>query len=70
MIHELRHPIPMECPKGPGLAYLVIDYGIDHSLVWVIAIDATGECWSYPNEQIRFVKNATMGRRTDDGKCF
>lgn len=64
---ELRFPIPLDTPKGRGLAYFVSDFGCDHSLMWTVAIDESGECWTFPNEQIRFVKNITMGRRIQ--KC-
>lgn len=62
MILQLNPPIPVETPKGPGMAHLVIDYGIEHNLFWVVFIDKTGECWTYPNMDIRAQKNVTLGR--------
>lgn len=59
---QLNPPIPLETPKGLGLAHLVVDYGIEFSLMWTVAIDATGECWTFPNEKIRFQKNISIGR--------
>ncbi len=61
-ILQLNPPIPMQCPKGMGIAFMVIDYGIEYSLCWVIAIDATREIWTYPNESVRMQKNITIGR--------
>lgn len=62
MILQLNPPIPVETPKGPGMAHLVIDYGIEHNLFWVVFINATGECWTYTNPEIRAQKNVTLGR--------
>ena len=62
MILQLNPPIPVETPKGPGMAHLVIDYGVEHNLFWVVFIDATGECWTYTNPKIRAQKNITLGR--------
>jgi hypothetical protein len=63
MISQLNPPLPVTTPKGSGLAHLVIDYGPEHNLFWVVFIDATGECWTYPNQEIRAQKNITLGRR-------
>lgn len=62
MILQLNPQIPVETPKGPGMAHLVIDYGVEHNLFWVVFIDATGECWTYTNPEIRAQKNVTLGR--------
>ena len=63
MISQLNPPLPVSTPKGSGLAHLVIDYGPELNLFWVVFIDATGECWTYPNQEIRAQKNITLGRR-------
>jgi len=63
MIQQLNPPIPMSTPKGNGLAWLMIDYGCEHDLMWVVAIDATGEIWTFANPEVRAVKNITMGRK-------
>lgn len=55
-------PLPLDTPKGSSLCHFVIDYGVEHDLLWVCAIDATGECWTFRNRDIRFPKNLTMGR--------
>ena len=62
MILQLNPPLPVVTPKGEGLAHLIIDYGVEHNLFWVVFIDATGECWTYPNMDIRAQKNITLGR--------
>lgn len=61
-IIQLVPPIPMSTPKGSGLAWLVIDYGCEHNLMWTVAINETGEIWTFPNPEVRAEKNITMGR--------
>ncbi|OYY71649.1 hypothetical protein [Sphingomonas sp. 28-63-12] len=53
--------------KGPGFAFAVIDYGQEHNLIWVTAIDETGEIWCAPNPQVRLQGNWTMGRARPAG---
>ena len=48
--------------KGPGFALGVIDYGQEHNLIWVTAINETGEIWCAPNPKVRMASNWTMGR--------
>lgn len=64
MFTQLQPPIPMQTPKGEGLAYGVIDYGPDYDLLWVVFDNTTGECWTWGNPKVRGVKNITMGRTT------
>lgn len=66
MLLQLDPPIPLDTPRGAALAHLVVDYGVEHNLMWTCAIDATGECWTFANPEIRFQKNISYGRlRTD-----
>ncbi len=65
MITQLNPPIPLETPKGKALAHFVIDYGPEHHLMWVTFVDATGECWTWPNPKIRAQSNITMGRKAE-----
>lgn len=62
MIIQLNPPIPMLTPKGKGLAWLVIDYSPEHHLMWTVAINETGELWTFPNSVVNAEKNITMGR--------
>jgi hypothetical protein len=64
MITQLNPPLPVTTPKGDGVAHMVIDYGPEYNLFWVVFIDATGECWTYSNKDIRAQKNITLGRMT------
>ena len=44
MFIKLHPPIPLHVlDKGDGLAIGLIDYGPEHNLLWITAIDATGE---------------------------
>lgn len=64
MLTQLNPPIPLHVlGRGDGLAHAVIDYGPEHNLLWVTAIDATGEIWCAPNPQVRMPGNWSMGRK-------
>ncbi len=53
----------MSTSKGDGLAFAVIDYGIEHDLLWVVALDDSGEIWCVPNSEVRVAANWSIGRR-------
>ncbi|MFT3967784.1 MAG: hypothetical protein QM690_18075 [Sphingobium sp.] len=60
---QLNPPIPLEVlDKGKGQAIGLIDYGPEHNLIWVTALDASGEIWCAPNPMVRMQSNWTMGR--------
>ena len=61
MLLQLNPPIWLDTPKGRGLAHLVIDYGPDHDLLWTVFLKETGESWTFPNREIRYDRNATLG---------
>lgn len=63
MFKQLNPQIPVHVTgKGDGYAFAVIDYGQDHNLIWVTAINETGEIWCAPNPKVRVDQNWTMGR--------
>jgi hypothetical protein len=62
MMLQLDPPIPLSTPKGDGLAWFLIDYGAEHHLMWVVALDENGEIWTFENTKVRAGKNITMGR--------
>lgn len=64
MILQLSPALPLSTPKGNGLCHLVIDYGEEADLVWVVFLES-GEIWAYRNQEVRAQKNITMGRRLD-----
>lgn len=66
MLMQLDPPIPLLilC-KGrweKALAHILLDYGVEHDLMWVCFADATGECWTLRNQDIRAQGNLTIGR--------
>jgi hypothetical protein len=63
MFTQLNPPIPLHVlGKGDGLAIGMIDYGPEHNLLWITAIDDTGEIWCAPNPKVRMQKNWSLGR--------
>ena len=66
MFTQLDPPLPViVLEKGSGLAFAVIDYGVEHNLIWVTALDTTGEIWCAPNPKVRLQANWSMGRTKD-----
>jgi len=61
MMLQLNPALPVVTPKGKGLAQLVIDYGCEHDLIWVVFQD-NGECWSWRNQEIMADRNITFNR--------
>ena len=62
MLLQLDPPLPVTTPKGKGLAYVLIDYGPEHDLLWVVFQDENGEVWTFSNKEIRAQTNITMNR--------
>lgn len=58
--------VPLETPRGKGMAHFLIDYGEEHHLLWVTFIDATGECWTFANPDVRLQPNESLRRRTPE----
>jgi hypothetical protein len=60
---QLNPSIPVEVTgKGTGEAVGWFDYGKEDDLMWLVALDSTGEAWLVPNRDIRFIKNYSIGR--------
>ena len=67
MFTQLNPPMPVTVlDKGNGLAFAVIDYGLEHNLIWVTALDNSGEIWCAPNPKVRTQANWTAGRLRDE----
>jgi hypothetical protein len=61
--HQLNPTIPVTViGKGDGYAFAVIDYGQEHNLIWVTALNDSAEVWCAPNPLVRMKGNWTMGR--------
>ena len=75
MFTQLQTPLPVHViGKGAGLAFAVIDYGAEHNLIWVTALDEGGEIWCAPNRlgrgkssnpKVRVAENWSLGRSRD-----
>lgn len=66
MFTQLDPPLPVYVVgKGTGLAIGVIDYGIEHNLLWITALDDGGEIWCAPNPRVRMQANWSAGRTRD-----
>ncbi len=66
---QLNPPIPLDTPKGPAYAHLAIDYGQEHYLLFVCFVNETGECWIFPNRDVRIQKNVSMGVRMQPSRA-
>lgn len=64
MMLQLNPAIPVITPKGKGIAHVLIDYGVEADLIWVVFQDS-GECWCWCNQDIRADTNITFGRQTN-----
>ncbi|HEY1050824.1 MAG TPA: hypothetical protein VGE39_13735 [Prosthecobacter sp.] len=65
MFTQLNPPLPVTVEdRGAGQAFAVIDYGPEHHLIWVTALDANGEIWCAPNPKVRVQGNWTLGRKS------
>ncbi len=62
MILQLNPALPFETPKGKGWAHFIIDYSQEHDIYYVVFLNDSGECWTFPNSQIRLSANHTFGR--------
>ncbi len=69
-IIQLNPPIELQTPKGKGLAWFVIDYGIEHDLMYTVAIHDTGELWTFSNRDVRATKNITVNRVKENIKVL
>ncbi len=63
MILQLNPQIPVTTPQGPAQAVGWIDYSEEEHLLWIVFMDETKECWTFPNTEIRARSNPTMGRK-------
>lgn len=63
MLTQLNPTIPVVVKdRGHGYAVAVIDYSQEHHLLWIVAMDLTGEVWTVPNPDIRMQFNYSVGR--------
>lgn len=66
MILQLDPPLPLKTSKGDGWAHFMIDYGMEHHIMWVVFLDDTGQCWTFQNPDVRLDPNWTVGAVRSD----
>ena len=60
---QLKPSIPvLVVGKGEGEAIAWFDYSKEDHLMWLVAMDNTGEVWLVPNPKIRLLENYSVGR--------
>ena len=62
MMYEPNNRLDVETPKGPGVIWLVMDYGHETDTIYIVIINETGEFWQFTNKDIRAKNNITFGR--------
>lgn len=62
---QLNPTIPLDTPKGSGLAIFGTWLSEEHHWLWTVIIDGTGEIWTFENPKVRGTKNVTFGRTTN-----
>lgn len=59
---QLNPPLPFNTPKGEGFAHVLVDYGPESDLYWIVLLTESGEVWMFANKDVRASKNITLGR--------
>tara|TARA_R110000868_G_scaffold355803_1_gene617368 strand:- start:295 stop:492 length:198 start_codon:yes stop_codon:yes gene_type:complete len=62
MIYEPRNRVEVNTPKGPGIIWLVTEYGHETDTMYTIIINDTGELWQFVHKDIIVKNNITYGR--------
>lgn len=66
MIYEPTNRVEVSTPKGPGIIWLVTDYGHETDTIYTVILDETGEFWQYTHRDIRARNNITFQRKGID----
>jgi hypothetical protein len=62
MMYEPSNRVEVNTPKGPGVIWLVMDYGHETDTVYTVIINDTGELWQFTHKDIRVKNNITFRR--------
>ena len=60
---QLDPALPVVTPKGKAMAHVLIDYGLEHDLLWVCFQEADRQIWTYRNLDVLADSNITFGRK-------
>jgi hypothetical protein len=63
---RLDPPIPVLVKQNnawlKAMAHVLLDYGYEFDLMFVVFVDESRECWTVPNKDVRAQDNVTAGR--------
>jgi hypothetical protein len=62
MMYEPSNRVEVNTPKGPGVIWLVMDYGHETDTVYTVIVNDTGELWQFTHKDIRVKNNITFRR--------
>ena len=64
MITQLNPSIPVYVTSKDTTGECIgwLDYSKEDDLLWIVALDTTGEVWIEPNKNIRLLPNYSIGR--------
>jgi len=62
MIYEPINRVEVNTPKGPGVIWLVTDYGHETDTIYTVILNDTGELWQFTHKDIRAKNNITYNR--------
>ena len=66
MLLQLEPPLPLLVRHNDGwvkgMAHILIDYGYEFDLCWIVFLDDSRECWTVRNQDVRAQDNITAGR--------
>jgi len=63
IIHEIQQVLWVETELGDGIAFFLMDYGMQNNTEWVVALEDTGEIKHFDSNQIRLCKTHTISLR-------
>lgn len=61
-ITRVDPPFHFNTPLDSATCHFVWDQGSELDVQWGCFLDATGECWWWPNSQIRLLPNISSAR--------
>lgn len=64
-IHEIQQVLWVTTPHGDGVALFLMDYGVQHNTIWVVALEDCGSVKHYDSNQIKLCPNHTLNLNTN-----
>ena len=62
MIYEPTNRVEVLTPKGPGVIWLVTDYGHETDTIYTVILNDTGEFWQFTHKDLKAKNNITFNR--------